>query len=161
RPREVTQIGQTSSSPPPSAYCSNSRSIGGQPSHATPCALPGTARWTASLVRNIATCLPFCVAACPTRNAIITRSPSSRPVARLISTFSLSAMLLAPLGCSDRRSHRAELGGLPPRVFEHRVRVGVNQFALGDVGVGPLDQQARVLAMEQRPGNSAGPQIDP
>ena len=30
-----------------------------------------------------------------------------------------------------------------------------------DIGVGPLDQQARVLATEQRPGNSAGPQVDP
>ena len=39
--------------------------------------------------------------------------------------------------------------------------VGVDQFALGDVCVGPLDQQARVLALEQRPGDSAGPEVDP
>jgi hypothetical protein len=30
-----------------------------------------------------------------------------------------------------------------------------------DVDVGPLDQQARVLSVEQRPGNSASPEVDP
>ena len=32
---------------------------------------------------------------------------------------------------------------------------------MGDVGVRPLDQQARVLAAEQRAGDSAGPEVDP
>jgi hypothetical protein len=64
------------------------------------------------------------------------------------------------LGRADRGSHGAELGGLAARVLERRSGVGVDEVALGDVGVGPLDQQARVLAMEQRAGDSARPQID-
>jgi hypothetical protein len=36
RPRALTQIGHSQSFPPPSANCWNSRSSGGQPSHATP-----------------------------------------------------------------------------------------------------------------------------
>jgi len=46
------------------------------------------------------------------------------------------------------------------RVLEHRARVGVDEPALRDVGVRPLNQQARVLAVEQRAGDSAGPQVD-
>src|SRR5690349_6061962 len=152
-----------------------SRGSGGQPSHATPSAKPGSARRTASFVSQIATCLPAVTAAVATRNATVTRSASSRPVARLMSTFWLSAIslpfvkssplneaaALASFGCPDRGSHRAELRGFAARVLEHRARVGVDQLALGDAGVRPLDQQARVLAMEQRPGNSASPQIDP
>jgi hypothetical protein len=41
------------------------------------------------------------------------------------------------------------------------VGVSVHELTLLDVGVGPLNQQARVLAVEQRPGNSAGQQVDP
>jgi hypothetical protein len=44
-----------------------------------------------------------------------------------------------------RRAHRAELGGLAARVLERRLRVCVDELALLDVGVRPLDQQARVL----------------
>jgi hypothetical protein len=47
--RALKQIGQTNSSPPPSAYYSNSRGSGGHPSHATASAWPGTASLTASL----------------------------------------------------------------------------------------------------------------
>ena len=52
----------------------------------------------------------------------------------------------------DGRAHRAEFGRLAARVLERRVCVGVDELALGDVGVRPLDQQARVLAGEQRAG---------
>jgi hypothetical protein len=45
-------------------------------------------------------------------------------------------------------------------VRERRARVGVDEIALSDVGVGPLNQQARVLAVEQRAGDSARPEID-
>jgi hypothetical protein len=62
---------------------------------------------------------------------------------------------------ADGGSHRAEFGGLPAGVLKRRAGVGIDQLAARDVGVGPLDQQARVLAFEQRPGNSACPQIDP
>jgi hypothetical protein len=65
------------------------------------------------------------------------------------------------LGCGDRRAHRAELGRLAAGVLERGSRIGIDELALLDVAVGPLDQQARVLTGEQRPGNSAGPQIDP
>jgi hypothetical protein len=64
------------------------------------------------------------------------------------------------LGRADRGSHGAELGGLAACVLERRSGVGVDQFALRDVGVGPLNQQARVLTVEQRAGDSARPQID-
>jgi hypothetical protein len=37
------------------------------------------------------------------------------------------------------------LARLAARVFEGRIRVGVDKLALGDVGVRPLDQQPRVL----------------
>src|SRR5207302_8169735 len=40
-------------------------------------------------------------------------------------------------------------------------RIRIDQPALFDVGVAPLDQQARMLALEQRPGNSASPEVDP
>src|SRR3954449_799665 len=53
--RAFTQIGHNNSRPPAWANCSNSRASGGQPSQATPTAWPGSARRTASLVRNIAT----------------------------------------------------------------------------------------------------------
>ena len=64
------------------------------------------------------------------------------------------------LGGSDRGAHRAEPGGLAAGVLEGRAGVGVDQVALGDVGVGPLHQQARVLPVEQRAGDSARPQVD-
>jgi hypothetical protein len=64
-------------------------------------------------------------------------------------------------GRSDRRTHRAKLRGFTSGVLERRARVGIDQLALSDVGVGPLNQQARVLALEQRPSNSAGPEVDP
>ena len=38
--------------------------------------------------------------------------------------------------------------------------MGVDELALGDVGVRPLHQQARVLSLEQRAGDSAGPEVD-
>ena len=38
--------------------------------------------------------------------------------------------------------------------------VGIDELALLDVGVCPLDQQARVLTLEQRSGNSASPEVD-
>src|SRR5579859_3338709 len=100
----------------------------------------------ASLVRNIATCLPCSSAATATRKATVTRSASSSPVARLTTTFRFSA-IISPLGFVGlyRRAHRSELGGLAARVLERRTRVGVDQLALGDVGVRPLHQQARVL----------------
>jgi hypothetical protein len=50
------------------------------------------------------------------------------------------------LGGSDRQSHGTELGGLAACVLERRAGLGVDEVALGDVGVGPLDQQARVRA---------------
>src|SRR5579864_491323 len=86
-PRELTQNGQASSSPPFSANCSKFRGSGGQPSQPTPTATPGVARRTASFVRNIATCFPWSSAAPATRKATVTRSGSSRPVARLTTTF--------------------------------------------------------------------------
>jgi hypothetical protein len=61
---------------------------------------------------------------------------------------------------ADGRSHRAELGRLAPGVLERGTGVGVYQFALCDVGVGPLDQQARMLATEQGSRNSPGPEVD-
>jgi hypothetical protein len=64
------------------------------------------------------------------------------------------------LGRPDRRSHRAELRRLAAGVLERGACVGVDELALLDVGVSPLDQQARVLAREQRPGNSASPPVD-
>ena len=67
----------------------------------------------------------------------------------------------AALDRRDRRSHRAELRGLAARVLERRARVRIDEFAVFDVDVGPLDQQARVLPVEQRPGNSASPEVDP
>ena len=66
-----------------------------------------------------------------------------------------------PLGRADGRAHRAELRGLAAGVLERRARVRVDEVSLLDVRVGPLNQQARVLAFEQRPGNSAGPEVDP
>src|SRR5215212_3481076 len=44
--------------------------------------------------------------------------------------------------------------------LKRRAGVGVDEFAAGDVGVGPLHQQARVLTVEQRAGDSAGPRVD-
>ena len=64
------------------------------------------------------------------------------------------------LGGPDDGPHGTELRGLAARVRERRARVGVDEIALSDVGVGPLDQQARVLAVEQRAGDSARPEID-
>jgi predicted ester cyclase len=46
-------------------------------------------------------------------------------------------------------------------VLKRRAGVRVNQLALGDLGVCPLDQQARVLSVEQRPGDSPSPEVDP
>jgi hypothetical protein len=67
---------------------------------------------------------------------------------------------LARLRRPDRRAHRAELRGLAARVLERRARVGVNGLSLFDVGVCPLNQQARVLSGEQRAGDSASPEVD-
>src|SRR5215218_7430905 len=53
--------------------------------------MPGRAIRTASFVRNIATGRPRSAAAPPTRNATVTRSASSRPVARLTTTLLVSA----------------------------------------------------------------------
>jgi hypothetical protein len=64
------------------------------------------------------------------------------------------------LGGPDGGPHGTELRGLAARVRERRARVGVDEIALGDVAVGPLDQQARVLAVEQRAGDSARPEVD-
>jgi hypothetical protein len=64
------------------------------------------------------------------------------------------------LGRADGRTHGAVLDRLAARVLERRARVGVDQLALPDVGVGPLDEQARVLTLEQRAGDSAGPEVD-
>jgi hypothetical protein len=85
--RALKQIGQTRSSPPAAAYCSNSLARGGQPSQATASAKPSSASRTASFVRKKVTFLPLSAAAPPTRNAIITRSASSSPVARLTTTL--------------------------------------------------------------------------
>jgi hypothetical protein len=52
----------------------------------------------------------------------------------------------ARLGRADRRAHRAEPRGLATSVLERRTRVSVDELALLDVGVRPLDQQACVLA---------------
>src|SRR2546430_14814471 len=100
----------------------------------------------ASLVRNIATCLPCSSAATATRKAQVTRSASSRPVARLTTTLRFSA-ISSPLGFVGLygRAHRAELRGLATSVLERRIRIGVDELALGYVGVRPLHQQARVL----------------
>src|SRR5260370_2985561 len=73
--------------------------------------------------------------------------------------FTLYASL-PPLDGANRRAHRAELGGLAARVLEGGARVGIDEVALGDLGVGPLDQQTRMLAFEQRPGASASPEVD-
>ena len=64
------------------------------------------------------------------------------------------------LGRSDGGSHGAELGRLTAGVLEARVGIGVYELTLLDLGVAPLDQQARVLAVEQRSGNSPGPEVD-
>ena len=66
------------------------------------------------------------------------------------------AQLVRPYG----RAHRAELLGFAAGVLEDGSGVGVNELALDDVGVCPLDQQARVLTPEQRAGDSASPQVD-
>jgi hypothetical protein len=78
----------------------------------------------------------------------------SRAVSRL------SGSRTRGLGRPDGRSHGSEFGRFAAGVLERRVGVRVEQLALGDVGVCPLDQQARVLAVEQRPGDSAGPEVD-
>src|SRR5215210_427373 len=103
--RALTQIGHTSNAPPPSANWPNRRSSGGQPSQNVPSASPGTASRTASWVRNMPTSRPRSSAAPATRNATVTRSPSSIPVDRLISTFPG----MAP-------SFRRSAGSVEPRV---------------------------------------------
>ena len=69
-------------------------------------------------------------------------------------------LLLAPLRCADRRSHRAELLRLAARVLERRPGVGVDEVALLDVGVAACDQLSRVLSLQESSGNSAGPEVD-
>lgn len=75
---------------------------------------------------------------------------------------SLDACHLAPLwfGGADGRAHRAELQRLAPGVLELRPRVGVDEVTLLDVGVAPLDQQARVLSLQESSGNSPSPEVD-
>jgi hypothetical protein len=69
------------------------------------------------LVRNIPTSRPRSNAAPPTRNATRTRSLSSRPVARLTSTFSaifVSLQSIVPTGGrASRRGSAPKIG--PPR----------------------------------------------
>src|SRR5437870_12266127 len=73
--------------------CSQSCSSGGQSLQTTLCSPPGRPSRTASFVAQTTTSLPCCWAAVATRKATRTRSPSSIPVARLISTLSLPAIV--------------------------------------------------------------------
>jgi hypothetical protein len=67
---------------------------------------------------------------------------------------------LARLRRPDRRAHRAELGGLATGVLGRRSPIRIDELSLFDVGVCPLNQQARVLSGEQRAGDSASPEVD-
>src|SRR4051812_39611637 len=60
----------------------------------------------------------------------------------------------------DRRAHRTELLGLAARVLKLRPRVGIDEVPLLDVGVAQPNQQARVLSLQERSGNSASPEVD-
>ena len=64
------------------------------------------------------------------------------------------------LGRADGRAHGAELRRLAARVLVGGAGVGVDEFALDDLCVGPLDEQARVLSEEQRAGGSGRPEVD-
>jgi hypothetical protein len=66
----------------------------------------------------------------------------------------------SPLHGTDRRPHRAVLLRLPSSVLELGASVRVDQVALLDVGVAPLNQQARVLSFQESSGNSPSPEID-
>jgi hypothetical protein len=68
--------------------------------------------------------------------------------------------LAGRLGRPDRRSHRAELRGLPAGVLGRRAPVGIDEVSLLDVGVAQLNQQACVLPFQERTGNSASPEVD-
>src|SRR5437764_14374274 len=85
----------------------------------------------------------------------------SLPGAEGPSKTGLNGPLRRQLGGSDGRSHRAELLGLAARVLERGARVRVHEVALLYVGVATLDQQARVLSLQESSGNSPGPEVDP
>src|SRR4051812_18531881 len=112
------------------------------------------------------TSLPWSRAAPAVRYATATWSGLSSPWVQPTTTRPLLDTLIPPsvvdlwLEGADRRAHGAEPGGLATRVLEGRPGVGVDELALRDVGVGPLNQQARVLALEQRAGDSPGPEIN-
>src|SRR3954452_1369946 len=79
---------------------------------------------------------------------------------RIASMSHLSDGVVDWFGCPDRRPHRAELGGLPPRVLGRRASVRINEVPMLDVGVAQLDQQARVLSLQESSGDSASPEVD-
>src|SRR5205085_7607890 len=85
----------------------------------------------------------------------------SLPGAEGPSKAGLNGPLRRRLGGSDGRSHRAELLGLAARVLERRARVRVHEVALLYVDVATLDQQARVLSLQESSCNSPGPEVDP
>ena len=147
-PRALTQIGHTSSSPPPSAYCWKSRSSGGQPSHASPFASPGSATRTASFVRNINPCLPCSTAATPTRSAIITRSASSSiPVARLTTTF-------PDTSCSLHFDDVVrEVGGDGPPIGERAPRVSSRRRREHEAEMRPIWDDQPPAAGPQEPND--------
>src|SRR3954447_26343080 len=90
-----------------------------------------------------------------------TRSIAVRATSRLVTAASIGYRFLANrLRRADRRAHRAEVGGLPPRVLGRRASVGIDEVPLLDVGVAQLNQQARVLSLQESSGNSASPELD-
>src|ERR671925_2112355 len=107
------------------------------------------------------TSLPCSAAAPPTRNATVTRSESSRPVDRLITTLPFCATS-APFSLVrlHRRPVRAVLDGLAARVLELRPRVGRDEVTALD----PLEpvpfQEPGVLCLQQSTRDSTRPQID-
>src|SRR2546427_1483085 len=149
-PRELPQNGQARSSHPFSANCSKICGSGGQPSQPIPTATPGVARRTASLVRNIATCFPWSSAAPPTRKATVTRSGSSRPVARLTTTLCPAMWISSPWGLALDREQRDALdavllGGVGCALGDEAVVVVL--FEVLELEAGGFDRFAVVVAL--------------
>ncbi len=91
--RALKHTGQTWSRPPAVAKrCARSGSAG-HPSQATPTTPSLRASRTASFVKNMRTGCPRSAALTPTRNATVTRSESSSPVAKLMMTLLLTGSL--------------------------------------------------------------------
>src|SRR4051794_1989593 len=106
---------------------------------------------TAVAAASVATAASGCSVRCAHAVSIALRIDSmSHPSDGVVDWF----------GCPDRRPHRAELRGLPPRVLGRRAPVCIDEVSLLDVGVAQLNQQACVLSLQESSGNSASPEVD-